>query len=108
MDQVILSPLKICELESLIENSVRKVLEENSASNTTENTRQYSDLLNIQEASKFLGIAVPTIYSKVSERLIPHSKIGKKLFFSRDELSNWVKSGKRSSVAELKLKQRPS
>jgi excisionase family DNA binding protein len=102
MEQVILSPVRLCELESIIENSVRKVIGESKP--TSEKATPYTDLLNIQEASKFLGLAVPTLYSKVSERLIPHSKVGKKLFFSREDLSNWVKSGKRSSVDEIKSK----
>jgi excisionase family DNA binding protein len=102
MEQIILSPVKLCELESMIENSMRKVLEQNLPFEKKGNNVPYSDLLNIQEASKFLGLAVPTLYAKVSDRLIPHSKIGKKLFFSRDELSTWVRSGKRSSVNELK------
>ncbi|HYG01650.1 MAG TPA: helix-turn-helix domain-containing protein [Chryseosolibacter sp.] len=60
----------------------------------------------VELARKITGYSLPTIYGLVSARKIPHSKVGKKLFFSRDELSQWVKAGKRASVAELKEKAR--
>jgi predicted DNA-binding transcriptional regulator AlpA len=41
------------------------------------------------------GYARATIYTLASRRLIPHSKRGKKLFFSRRELVEWIQAGKR-------------
>ncbi|HSK72089.1 MAG TPA: helix-turn-helix domain-containing protein [Pyrinomonadaceae bacterium] len=52
-------------------------------------------------ASKITGKAVPTIYDLVHKRLIPHSKRGKDLYFSRKELINWLKSGKRKTQSEI-------
>ncbi len=54
-------------------------------------------------ASKITGKAVPTIYDLVHKRLIPHSKRGKDLYFSRNELIQWLKSGKRKTQTELSL-----
>ena len=34
---------------------------------------------------------------------IPHSKQGRQLYFSRKELTDWLKSGKRKTQAELAL-----
>lgn len=47
-------------------------------------------------ASKITGKAVTTIYDLVQQDLIPHSKQGKDLYFSRSELLLWIKSGKRN------------
>ncbi len=54
-------------------------------------------------ASKITGKAVPTIYGLVFKRLIPHSKRGKDLYFSRRELIDWLKAGKRKTQSELAL-----
>lgn len=101
MDEIILSPVKLSELGVLIETSVRKVFDESSSKPKSDSNRLESDLINIKEASQLLGLAVPTIYAKVSERLIPHCKVGKKLFFSREQLDRWVKSGQRKTIADL-------
>lgn len=53
-------------------------------------------------ASKITGKAVPTIYDLVHKRLIPHSKVGKDLYFSRNDLIQWLKDGKRKTTAEIK------
>lgn len=60
-----------------------------------------SDLLNIQQASEMLNLSIPTIYSKVSKRELPYSKRGKKLYFSRTELLDFVKSGRRLTNEEV-------
>lgn len=62
-----------------------------------------SDLLTITEASEMLNLSVPTIYTKVSLRQLPHQKRGKKLYFSREELTAFVKAGKRLTTDEIKL-----
>ena len=58
-------------------------------------------LLTIQEAAEFLSLAVPTIYSKVSKGELPVMKRGKRLYFSRTELMEYVKAGRKKSNAEI-------
>lgn len=62
-------------------------------------------LLTIAEASKLLNLSVATLYSKVSKNEIPVFKKGKKLYFSKAELTAWVQSGKIPTVEELIKKQ---
>jgi predicted DNA-binding transcriptional regulator AlpA len=57
----------------------------------------------IELAVKITGLAKQTIYSLVSLRKIPYSKQTKKLYFSRAELLQWLKSGKRKTQLELAL-----
>lgn len=54
-------------------------------------------------ASKITGKAVPTIYDLVHKRLIPHSKRGKDLYFSRNELRRWMLEDRRKTEKELAL-----
>jgi excisionase family DNA binding protein len=60
-------------------------------------------MMDISEVSKHLNLAVPTIYSKVSSRELPSYKNGKRLYFSKKEIDEWMKSNKRKTHAEIKL-----
>ena len=60
-----------------------------------------NELLNIEEAAEFLKVSVAAIYTKVSRQEIPFSKPGKRLYFNRSELKEWVRLGKRKTVSEL-------
>lgn len=58
-------------------------------------------LLTIQQASEFLNLSVPTIYSKVSKGDLPVMKQGKKLYFSSIELMQFIKDGRKKTNAEI-------
>lgn len=59
-----------------------------------------SDLLTVSQAAIFLSLSVPTIYTKVSRKEIPVNKRGKRLYFSKQELYVWIKSGKKTTEQE--------
>jgi excisionase family DNA binding protein len=66
------------------------------------------DIGNIQLAEKITNLAKPTIYALVAHREIPFMKKGKKLYFSKKELINWIKTGRKyenedSSIDAIKL-----
>ncbi|MFD3000108.1 helix-turn-helix domain-containing protein [Pontibacter toksunensis] len=58
-------------------------------------------LMTIKEASAFLNLSSATIYSKTRNREIPHSKRGKRLYFSQKELADWVREGYQRTQAEI-------
>lgn len=88
------------ELISLIEETVRKVLSEKKQ--TPEQTGgNPSFLLSLKEAAGFLKLAPQTIYGFTSKRLIPFLKRGKKLYFKRAELEQWLEAGKKKSISEM-------
>lgn len=58
--------------------------------------------MNIREAAEFLNCAVPTIYGLVHRRLIPHEKKGKRLYFLKSELNEWLQKGKRLTIDEIR------
>ena len=64
-------------------------------------TDQPEQLLTIQEAAEFLRLTVPTMYSKVSKGELPVMKRGKRLYFSRTELLEYLKGGRKKSNAEI-------
>lgn len=83
-----------------LENIERCLIEINSKEATR--TPETDTLLTISQAASFLNLAKATLYSKVSRQEIPCSKNGKRLYFSKDELTEWIKSGKKLTVAEIK------
>lgn len=88
------------QLSNLIQSSVRKVLKE-TPPQTVEPTEQPEKLLTIQEASEFLSLTVPTMYTKVSRGELPVMKRSKRLYFSRTELLDYLKQGRKSTNAEI-------
>lgn len=66
-----------------------------------EPTDQPEQLLTIQEAAEFLSLTVPTMYSKVSKGELPVMKRSKRLYFSRTELLEYLKDGRKKSNAEI-------
>lgn len=55
-------------------------------------------VLNIKEASELIGKTIGTIYSLTSQKAIPFSKRGNKLYFFKDELLAWIKSGGKADI----------
>ena len=58
-------------------------------------------VLTIKQAGIFLSLAVPTIYGLVGRKKIPVSKRGKRLYFSKQELTNWIQSGRKQTQSEI-------
>lgn len=61
------------------------------------------ELMSISAAATFLHLSVPTLYSKVSRREIPVNKRGKRLYFYKSELADWIKAGRKRTSSELSL-----
>jgi predicted DNA-binding transcriptional regulator AlpA len=48
--------------------------------------------IDIHEASKIIGKAIPTIYALAAQKKIPHFKRGRQLYFLKTNLREWIKS----------------
>lgn len=59
--------------------------------------------IGIDEASLLLGKAKSTIYTLVQKNMIPCYKIGKKLYFYEKELLDWIATGRKKNVAQIKI-----
>lgn len=66
-------------------------------------------LLTVQQVADLLGYKISNIYALTHRREIPFMKKGRKLWFNEDEIQEWIKSGRKKTVAELqeslKIKQ---
>ena len=64
-------------------------------------TSEEEQLLTIEEAAEFLHLAKPTVYAYVQKKLIPFSKVAKRLYFSKKELMAWVEMGRQRTQKEI-------
>jgi excisionase family DNA binding protein len=48
------------------------------------------EVMNIREASQYLGISPDTLYKYVSEETIPAFKLGNRWKFKKSILDNWM------------------
>lgn len=88
-------PTAVGQLLNKVEN-IERLLQ-----STQRPTPEVDELLTIQQAAQFLKLTVPTIYGLVSRSAIPVSKKGKRLYFSKAELTAWIKEGRKKTAAEL-------
>ncbi|MBK9728993.1 MAG: helix-turn-helix domain-containing protein [Saprospiraceae bacterium] len=65
--------------------------------------KEADTILNIKQAAEMLNLTVPTIYGLVHESKIPVSKKGRRLYFSKQELMAWIKSGRRKTHEEISV-----
>ncbi|EDB5228013.1 MULTISPECIES: helix-turn-helix domain-containing protein [Gammaproteobacteria] len=60
------------------------------------------EVLSAEECAELLGVSVSYVYRLTSEKRLPHYKPqGKKIYFKRDELLDWLLSHRISPDAEL-------
>lgn len=59
--------------------------------------------IGIEEVSRIIGKAKPTIYALVRQRKIPCYKNGKKLYFFEEEILDWIYKGKKKTIQEIEL-----
>lgn len=90
-DQLPSAVAELLQKVSSIENILRN-------QTTQPETDQY---LTIQQTGELIKLSVPTIYGYVSRNAIPFSKKGKRLYFSKMEIMEWIKQGKQKTHSEI-------
>jgi hypothetical protein len=101
MDRTVFISLPIDNLQTLIIDCVNFCLTSNKQEQTlSESSEEWLDLNGLlkydpERRSK------PTWYSKISRNEVPHYKRGKKLYFLKSEIDEWLKQGKCKSNAEI-------
>ncbi len=100
MQNIILTQLSIPELNQLFYEAIDKYFADKQINPVKP---EADEIGGIELAVEVTGKAKPTIYNACSDRTIPHWKKGKRLYFSRKELTDWLKSGKRKTHSELTL-----
>ena len=63
------------------------------------------EVINIRQASQYLGVSTDTLYKYVYEEKIPAFKLGNRWKFKKTILDSWME--RKSMVGEGKGKKRP-
>lgn len=53
-----------------------------------------NSMISVREAAQMLGIAPSTVYRFVHQQRLPFIKIGSRVLFDLDDLSEWVREHK--------------
>ena len=61
-----------------------------------------SGVFTMDETAKYLKISKPTLYGLTAKRIIPHYKRGKRLYFRKADMDEWIYKGKVKTDAEIK------
>lgn len=59
------------------------------------------EILNTDQAAKFPSIAKPTLYGYTSHSKIPCYKTGKRIYFKKSELLEWISKNKVKTTEEI-------
>lgn len=62
------------------------------------------EVLNVDDVCKYLAISASHLYKLTSKKQIPHyCPEGKKLYFSRTEIDQWLMRNKQSTTEEIDM-----
>ena len=89
------------ELEALLRRILNEVLQPLSVNGKSGAIKAADEIMTITQVSELLHLSVQTIYGKTSARIIPHFKKGKRLYFKREEIFEWIAQDKRKTKDEL-------
>lgn len=94
------------DLPTAVSNLTKEVSElkclliEKQEQPSTKQTEQWLDLNELIQYDPEKRTK-PTWYSKISRNEVPHYKRGKKVYFLKSEIDEWLKQGKCKSNAEI-------
>jgi excisionase family DNA binding protein len=99
MENIILTNVSIEDLAKLV---AEKVLSLQNRNNIQEEIQDPDEFLTMKQACEFLKLAKPTLYAFTCKRTIPYFKKGKFIFFKRVDLIDWMNSGRKKTVEEIR------
>jgi len=98
MENVIFTQLSIPEIRQLFRQEIETCFAAQKQRNIQE--PEEDQLLNVQQAAELLNLSVPTLYGYSQRAEIPVCKRGKRLYFSKRSLFEWINQGRKRTLAE--------
>ncbi len=93
-EKIILISISTDQLQDLIKDAVRSELSK----------KKEKEILNSKEICEFLNIHPSTLSAWKRENKIPFSKIGKRVFFKRQDVINSLKDSKYYKLKQLQIR----
>ena len=99
VNNVVLSTRNIDDFISDVANEVVKKINLNVTQQLQ--PTETDELLTVQDTAIFLSLSVPTVYTFISKGELPVMKRSKRCYFSKVELINYLKQGRKKTVREI-------
>lgn len=97
-DKIYPNNLENDAISEVAENKI-EVIAEPTINGTPIKITENETFIDIIQLSELLMLAKQTIYGMVHEDKIPYHKRGKKLYFIKDDIIEWVKSGRKKKLS---------
>jgi excisionase family DNA binding protein len=97
MENLVFTQLSISEIRQLFRQELQIFFESKPIAPTQPES---DELLTVQDTAKFLSLSVPTIYGLISKGSLPVMKRSKRCYFSKSELINYLKQGRKKTITE--------
>ena len=101
MNDILFTPIRLNELEMLIQNSVRKVLLEKIILSPPPQL----EIIFLKDVCNLTNLKPQTIYGLIYKHTIPfHKSLGtKKVWFKRSEILKWFEAGRPTNNNTLQI-----
>ncbi|MBB6446510.1 helix-turn-helix domain-containing protein [Bacillus benzoevorans] len=57
--------------------------------------------MTAQEIANYIGVSTDTIYTMVKQKQIPHVRIRRRIFFSKETIDKWMKDQEENSYEAI-------
>ena len=82
-------------------DKIEHLLIELKANQINVNPRPAEMFMNVQQVAEYLSLSVQTIYGLTSRLEVPTIKKGKRLYFKKAEIDEWLLKGRRKTKGEI-------
>ena len=85
-------------------DNIEKILSQIKTGQVTEKpfvVKQLKELMNVKEVAEYLSISKSKIYKYTCYRQIPFIKTGKKIYFRKAEVDEWLNTYRKKTTAEM-------
>src|SRR5699024_120650 len=62
---------------------------------------EFEEIMQTDQLCRYLKIKKAAIYQLTTYKRIPYFKKGKRLFFKKNEIDEWLRNGRKASVAHV-------
>lgn len=91
-------------LEARLEKIENLLQDLNKPKSNEVQNKPTDELLTVHQTAELLSLSVPTIYTLISKGEIPVMKRSKRCYFSKTEILEYLKAGRKSTNSEVKAK----
>lgn len=88
MEQLILSPIPLAELEGVFQRVVQNALAESKKDSFQSESE---DLLTRKEAANLLGVSLPTLHDYTTRNIIPAYRLGTRIRYKKGEIMDCLR-----------------